>query len=118
MKADYILANPPFNDSDWSGNLLQSDSRWKYGVPPVSNANFAWVQHMLFHLAPTGRAGIVLSNGSLSSNTSNEGKIRQEFIENNLVECIISLPDKLFYSTQIPACLWFISKAKKRDDIL
>lgn len=118
LKADYILANPPFNDSDWSGNLLQSDSRWKYGVPPVSNANFAWVQHMLFHLAPTGRAGIVLSNGSLSSNTSNEGKIRQEFIENNLVECIISLPDKLFYSTQIPACLWFISKAKKRDDIL
>jgi hypothetical protein len=118
LKADFIIANPPFNDSDWSGELLAKDARWQYGIPPASNANFAWLQHMLYHMGPNGKAGIVLANGSLSSNTSNEGVIRNTLIENNLVECIISLPDKLFYSTQIPACLWFLSRNKATKDIL
>ncbi len=113
LKADYILANPPFNVSDWRGELLKGDKRWKYGVPPPGNANFAWVQHMIHHLAPTGLAGFVLANGSMSSNTSGEGEIRKNIIEADLVDCMVALPGQLFYSTQIPACLWFIARDKK-----
>ena len=113
LKVDFILANPPFNDSDWGGELLQDDVRWKFGVPPKGNANFAWVQHFIHHLAPTGTAGFVLANGSLSSMTSNEGEIRKNIVEADLVDCIVALPDKLFYNTMIPACLWFISRDKK-----
>ena len=112
LKADYVIANPPFNDSDWSGELLTSDARWKYGVPPAGNANFAWVQHFIYHLSPTGSAGFVLSNGSLSSNTGGEGDIRKILIEADLVDCIVMLPTKLFYNTGIPACLWFLSRYK------
>lgn len=112
LKADYILANPPFNMKDWGGELLRNDKRWKFGIPPVNNANFAWVQHMIFHLAPTGYAGFVLANGSMSSNQSGEGEIRKNIIEADLVDCMIALPDKLFYSTQIPACLWFLARDK------
>jgi type I restriction enzyme M protein len=113
LKADFIIANPPFNDSDWGGENLRTDGRWKpYGVPPVGNANFAWVQHFLYHLAPTGSAGFVLSNGSLSSNTSGEGDIRQEIVKDDLVDCIVMLPTQLFYNTGIPACLWFLSRYK------
>ncbi len=115
LKADYIIANPPFNDSDWSGELLQKDARWVYGVPPAGNANYAWIQHFLFHLAPNGHAGFVLSKGSLTSNSSGEGQIRKELIEADLVECIVNLPAKLFLNTQIPACLWFLKKNKKRE---
>ena len=111
MKADYILANPPFNVSDWGGDRLREDRRWEFGVPPVGNANFAWVQHFLYHLAPRGTAGFVLANGSMSSNQSNEGEIRKNIIEANLVDCIVALPGQLFRSTQIPACLWFLSRA-------
>jgi type I restriction enzyme M protein len=110
LKADFVIANPPFNDSDWSGDQLRTDARWQYGVPPTGNANFAWVQHFIFHLAPAGVAGFVLSNGSLSSETSNEGEIRKNMIEANLVDCIVAMPDKLFYNTGIPACLWFLSR--------
>lgn len=110
LKADYILANPPFNDSDWSGDLLRDDARWKYGKPPVGNANLAWVQHFVYHLAPTGIAGFVLSNGSLSSNTSGEGDIRTRMVEEDLVDCIVMMPTQLFYNTGIPACLWFVSR--------
>jgi len=113
LKADFILANPPFNDSDWGGELLQEDVRWKFGVPPKGNANFAWVQHFIHHLAPTGTAGFVLANGSLSSMTSNEGEIRKNIVEANIVDCIVALPSQLFYNTMIPACLWFISRDKK-----
>lgn len=113
LKADYILANPPFNVSDWRGQLLREDKRWKYGVPPVGNANFAWVQHMIHHLAPTGLAGFVLANGSMSSNQSGEGKIRKSIVEADLVDCMVALPGQLFYSTQIPACLWFLTREKK-----
>ena len=109
LKADYILANPPFNVSDWGGDRLREDKRWEFGVPPVGNANFAWVQHFLYHLAPRGTAGFVLANGSMSSNQSNEGEIRKNIIEANLVDCIVALPGQLFRSTQIPACLWFLS---------
>ena len=112
LKADYVLANPPFNDSDWGGDRLREDARWKYGTPPVSNANFAWVQHFIHHLAPSGVAGFVLANGSMSSNQSNEGEIRKAIIEADLVDCMIALPGQLFYSTQIPACLWFVSRNK------
>ena len=112
LKADFILANPPFNDSDWGGELLPGDGRWVYGKPPVGNANFAWVQHFIYHLAPTGSAGFVLSNGSLSSNTGGEGNIRQKLVEADLVDCIVMLPTQLFYNTGIPACLWFISRHK------
>ena len=111
LKADFILANPPFNVSDWGGNRLREDKRWEFGVPPVGNANFAWVQHFLHHLSPRGTAGFVLANGSMSSNQSNEGEIRRNIIEANLVECIVALPGQLFRSTQIPACLWFLSRA-------
>ncbi len=112
LKADYLLANPPFNDSDWKGEMLREDIRWKYGVPPVGNANFAWVQHFIYHLAPYGTAGFVLANGSMSSNTSNEGEIRKNIIEADLVDCMVALPSQLFYNTMIPACLWFIAKDK------
>jgi type I restriction enzyme M protein len=113
LKADYILANPPFNISDWGGDRLREDKRWKFGVPPAGNANFAWVQHMIHHLAPTGIAGFVLANGSMSSNQSGEGEIRKNIIEADLVDCMIALPGQLFYSTQIPACLWFLARDKK-----
>jgi type I restriction enzyme M protein len=110
LKADFILANPPFNDSDWSGDLLRDDARWKYGTPPEGNANYAWVQHFIYHLAPTGMAGFVLSNGSLSANTGGEGDIRRRMVEEDLVDCIVMLPTQLFYNTGIPACLWFVSR--------
>jgi len=112
LKADFVIANPPFNDSDWSGNLLRNDARWQFGTPPDGNANFAWVQHFIYHLAPTGSAGFVLSNGSLSSNTSGEGDIRKELVTKDLVDCIVMLPTQLFYNTGIPACLWFLSRYK------
>jgi len=115
LKADFVLANPPFNDSDWQGELLREDVRWKYGIPPEGNANFAWVQHFIHHLAPTGIAGFVLANGSLSSTTSNEGEIRKNIIEADLVDCIVALPSKLFYNTMIPACLWFVSRDKQNS---
>jgi type I restriction enzyme M protein len=125
LKADYVLANPPFNDSDWSGELLRNDARWKYGVPPEGNANYAWIQHFIYHLAPHGIAGFVLAKGSLTSKTSGEGEIRKNMIEERLVDCIVNLPPKLFLNTQIPACLWFISRNKangkfrnRRDEIL
>jgi len=113
LRADFVIANPPFNDSDWKGELLTEDARWKYGIPPTGNANFAWVQHFLYHLAPTGTAGFVLANGSLSSNTSGEGEIRRKIVENDLVDCIVALPSQLFYNTMIPCCLWFLTKDKK-----
>lgn len=112
LRADYVLANPPFNDSDWRGELLREDRRWQYGAPPAGNANFAWVQHFLYHLAPTGMAGFVLANGSMSSNQSNEGEIRKAIIEADLVDCMVALPGQLFYSTQIPVCLWFLTRTK------
>jgi len=112
LKADFILANPPFNDSDWSGQLLQNDPRWKYGMPPASNANYAWLQHMLYHLSPKGVMACVLANGSLSSQTNNEGDIRKSLIENDLVDCIVALPKQLFYNTGIPACIWFLSRKR------
>ena len=110
LKADFILANPPFNVSDWGGDKLAGDKRWQFGIPPKGNANFAWVQHMIHHLAPNGVAGFVLANGSMSSNQSNEGEIRKNLVEAGLVDCMVALPGQLFYSTQIPACLWFISR--------
>src|SRR5258705_198958 len=113
LKADYVLANPPFNDSDWRGDLLKDDKRWKYGTPPASNANYAWVQHFIHHLAPTGLAGFVLANGSMSSNQSGEGEIRKAIIEADLVDWMVALPGQLFYSTQIPVCLWFFARNKK-----
>ncbi|MCS6804887.1 MAG: class I SAM-dependent DNA methyltransferase [Acidobacteriota bacterium] len=113
LKADFILANPPFNVSDWGGERLREDKRWKYGVPPLGNANFAWVQHIIHHLSPTGVAGFVLANGSMSSNQSGEGEIRKNIVEADLVDCMIALPGQLFYSTQIPACLWFLARDKK-----
>ena len=115
LRADHILANPPFNVSDWGGERLRDDKRWEHGVPPVGNANFAWVQHSLHHLAHRGAAGFVLANGSMSSNQSGEGEIRKNIIEAGLVDCIIALPGQLFRSTQIPACLWFLSRGQRRD---
>jgi type I restriction enzyme M protein len=112
LKADYVLANPPFNDSDWRGGQLKDDQRWVYGTPPAGNANFAWVQHFIHHLAPTGIAGFVLANGSMSSNQSGEGEIRKAIIEADLVDCMVALPGQLFYSTQIPVCLWFLTRDK------
>jgi len=112
LKADYVIANPPFNDSDWSGDLLRKDGRWKYGVPPTGNANYAWIQHFVYHLSPSGIAGFVLAKGSLTSKTSGEGDIRKELVEARLVDCIINLPAKLFLNTQIPASLWFLSRNK------
>jgi type I restriction enzyme M protein len=112
LKADFVLANPPFNDSDWGGDRLTDDARWKHGVPPKGNANFAWVQDFMYHLSPTGLAGFVLANGSMSSNQSGEGDIRKNIIEADLVDCMVALPGQLFYSTQIPVCLWFIARDK------
>lgn len=113
LKADFILANPPFNISDWGGERLKEDSRWTYGVPPAGNANFGWVQHMVHHLSPSGIAGFVLANGSMSSNQSGEGDIRKALIDKDLVDCMIALPGQLFYTTQIPVCLWFLARNKK-----
>src|SRR2546421_7210069 len=113
LRADFVLANPPFNDSDWGGERLREDVRWKYGVPPASNANFAWVQHFIHHLSATGIAGFVLANGSMSSNQSGEGGIRKKIVEADLVDCMVALPGQLFYSTQIPVCLWFLTRNKK-----
>jgi type I restriction enzyme M protein len=120
LKADYILANPPFNQSDWGQEILQDDARWKYGVPPAGNANFGWMQHMLYHLAPHGVMATVLANGSLSSNTSGEGEIRKNLIQNNLIECIVALPKQLFYNTGIPACVWFLRRERqaRKNEIL
>ena len=112
LKADFILANPPFNISDWGVDRLREDKRWKYGAPPVGNANYAWVQHFIHHLAPNGTAGFVLANGSMSSNTSGEGGIRKAIIEADLVDCMVALPVQLFFSTQIPVCLWFLTRSK------
>ena len=116
LRADYILANPPFNVSDWGGERLRDDQRWVYGAPPVGNANFAWVQHFLHHLAPRGSVGFVLANGSMSSNQSGEGEIRKNIVEADLVDCIVALPGQLFRSTQIPACLWFLSKGRRAGE--
>jgi type I restriction enzyme M protein len=115
LKADFVLANPPFNDSDWRGELLKDDKRWVYGPPPTGNANFAWVQHFIHHLAPTGLAGFVLANGSMSSSQSGEGEIRKAIIEADLVDCMVALPGQLFYSTQIPVCLWFLARNKRNN---
>ncbi len=112
LKADYILANPPFNISDWGGDRLREDVRWKFGAPPVGNANYAWLQHIVHHLAPNGTAGVVLANGSMSSMQSGEGEIRKAMIEADVVDCMVALPGQLFYSTQIPACLWFLARNK------
>ncbi|MBN1667435.1 MAG: SAM-dependent DNA methyltransferase [Anaerolineales bacterium] len=110
LKADYVIANPPFNDSDWSGDLLRGDARWQFGDPPGGNANYAWIQHFLYHLAPGGQAGFVLAKGALTSKTSGEGEIRRALVEARLVDCIVNLPAKLFLNTQIPASLWFLSR--------
>ncbi|KUG25640.1 type i restriction-modification system, dna-methyltransferase subunit m [hydrocarbon metagenome] len=125
LKADYVIANPPFNDSDWSGDLLRKDGRWQYGVPPAGNANYAWIQHFIYHLAPSGQAGFVLAKGSLTSKTSGEGDIRKGLVESRLIDCIVNLPAKLFLNTQIPASLWFLSRNKengrfrnRKDEIL
>ena len=113
LRADYILANPPFNVSDWGGERLQDDRRWQYGAPPKGNANYAWVQHMAYHLSPNGTAGFVLANGSMSSNQSGEGDIRKGLVEADLVDCMVAMPGQLFYSTQIPVCLWFLSRDRR-----
>lgn len=110
LKADYIIANPPFNVSDWGGELMRTDGRWQYGVPPTGNANFAWMQHFIYHLAPSGQAGVVLAKGALTSKSSGEGEIRKALVENGLIDCIVNLPAKLFLNTQIPASLWFMSR--------
>lgn len=112
LRADYIMANPPFNLSDWGADKLQDDVRWKYGIPPAGNANFAWMQHMIYHLAPNGRIGMVLANGSLSSQSGGEGEIRKNIVNADLVDCIVAMPPQLFYTTQIPVSLWFLSKNK------
>jgi type I restriction enzyme M protein len=113
LKADFILANPPFNASEWGGKELTNDVRWKYGTPPAGNANFAWVQHIIYHLGSRGYGGFVLANGSMSSNQSGEGEIREKIVEAGLVDCMVALPGQLFYNTQIPACLWFVTKDKR-----
>lgn len=114
LKADFIMANPPFNLKKWGQEKLQDDVRWKYGIPPKGNANYAWIQHMIHHLAPNGKLGIVLANGSLSSTTSGEGKIRENIIKDDLIEGIVALPTQLFYTTGIPVCLWIINRNKKQ----
>lgn len=113
LRADYIMANPPFNMKEWDTGVSEDDPRWQYGRPPTGNANFAWLQHMLYHLAPNGSMGLLLANGSMSSNTNTEGKIRKALIENDLVECMVALPGQLFTNTQIPACIWFLTRNKK-----
>jgi type I restriction enzyme M protein len=112
LRSDFILANPPFNMSDWGGERLREDNRWKYGTPPVNNANYAWIQHFIYHLSPRGIAGFVMANGSMSTNTNSEGEIRKNIIEADLVDCMIALPGQLFYTTQIPVCLWFLVRSK------
>ena len=112
LKADYVIANPPFNDSDWSGDLLRKDGRWKHGIPPTGNANYAWIQHFIYHLSPSGQAGFVLAKGALTTKTNGEYEIRKSIIESGLVDCMVNLPAKLFLNTQIPASLWFLSKNK------
>ena len=114
LKADFIMANPPFNLSNWGQDKLKDDKRWKYGTPPAGNANFAWIQHMIHHLAPKGKIGLVLANGALSSQSSGEGEIRKNIIEDDLIEGIVALPTQLFYSVTIPVTLWFITKGKKQ----
>lgn len=114
IRVDFILANPPFNMSDWGGDKLEEDKRWKYGIPPQGNANYAWMQHMIYHLSPKGKLGLVLANGSLSAG-GQEGNIREAIIKDDLVEAVISMPDKLFYSTGIPVSLWIINKSKKQE---
>jgi type I restriction enzyme M protein len=125
LKADYIMANPPFNISDWGGEHLRNDDRWQYGTPPTGNANYAWLQHFIWHLAPAGTAGIVLANGSMTSNSGGEGDIRRNLIEAGLVDCMVALPSQLFYNTMIPACLWFLARDRsnhkfrdRRNEIL
>jgi len=120
LKADYIIANPPFNDSEWSCDLLRTDGRWKYGTPPSGNANYAWIQHFLYHLSPSGHAGFVMAKGALTSKSSGEGDIRKSLVEARLVDCIVNLPAKLFLNTQIPASLWFLRRGKthRREEIL
>ena len=125
LRADYVLANPPFNVSDWWDAKLGDDPRWKYGTPPKGNANFGWVQHFIYHLAPHGTAGFVLANGSLSSKSSGEGDIRRKLVEAGLVDCVVAMPDKLFLNTGIPVALWFVSKGRagnghreRRDEVL
>ena len=113
LRADFILANPPFNMSDWGGERLRENARWKYGIPPVNNANYAWIQHFIHHLSPTGVSGFVMANGSMSTNTTSEGEIRKNIIEADLMDCMIALPGQLFYTTQIPVCLWFVARNKK-----
>jgi type I restriction enzyme M protein len=115
LKFDYVMANPPFNISDWWQPQLEGDVRWKFGQPPAGNANFAWLQHIIHHLAPRGTAGVVLANGSMSSQQSGEGEIRKEMIEKDVVDCMVALPGQLFYSTQIPACLWFLARDKSAN---
>lgn len=120
LRADYILANPPFNIKDWGGNRLQDDVRWKYGVPPVGNANYAWISHMISKLSPSGIAGFVMANGSMSTTTSGEGEIRKNLIDSGLVDCIVTMPTNLFYTVPIPVCLWFVTKKKdnRKDKVL
>jgi type I restriction enzyme M protein len=120
LKADYIIANPPFNDSDWSGDVLRTDGRWKFGTPPSGNANYAWIQHFLYHLSPTGHAGFVMAKGALTSKSSGEGDIRKALVEARLVDCVVNLPPKLFLNTQIPAALWFLRRGKsyRQDEVL
>lgn len=121
LKADYIIANPPFNVSDWNGELLRNDARWKYGVPPAGNANYGWLQHFLYHLSPKGKAGVVLSKGALTTKQSGEYDIRKAMLEDGVVDCIVNLPTKLFLNTQIPACLWFLNKdanRKRKGEVL
>ena len=113
LRADFLLANPPFNMSDWGGARVKEDVRWKYGLPPVNNANYAWIQHFMHHLSPNGIAGFVMANGSMSTSTSSEGEIRKNMIEADLIDCMIALPGQLFYTTQIPVCLWFVTRNKK-----
>lgn len=113
LRADFVMANPPFNMKEWNIGVADDDPRWAYGTPPPNNANFAWMQHMLYHLAPKGSMGLLLANGSMSSNTKNEGEIRKALVENDLVECMVALPGQLFTNTQIPACIWFLTKSKK-----
>ena len=115
LRADFILANPPFNMKDWGGEHHRDDARWKYGIPPVNNANYAWIQHFIAHLSPNGVAGFVMVNGAMSTNTTSEMAIRKSIIDKDLVDCMISLPGKLFYTTQIPVCLWFIARDKRNS---
>jgi len=112
LRADFIMANPPFNMKEWNAGVRDDDPRWKYGIPPAGNANFAWMQHMIYHLAPQGSMALLLANGSMSSNTNNEGEIRKAIVEADLVECMVALPGQLFTNTQIPACIWFLTRSK------